>query len=150
MRPFCVIFLHYQLAFSSFGNLFLLPLELIGQESNRLPASNRTVSRLLEIPSFFCDIYWKDLSLISVSTTSSRHNFEPYGGRIEVSGTYRLQNYDKKFDDYLLSLDIPQQAIGMIRASKEMITVTEPTNANPNWTLTMRTGAKIFYVHFSI
>ena len=133
MRPFLVIFPYCKLTFSSFGNLFLLP-----QESNRL--------LLTEL----CHVYWKDLSLISVSTTSSRHNFEPYGGRIEVSGTYRLQNYDKKFDDYLLSLDIPQQAIGMIRASKEMITVTEPTNANPNWTLTMRTGAKIFYVHFSL
>ena len=86
--------------------------------------------------------------IISVSTTSSRHIFEPYGGRIEVSGTYRLHNYDKKFDDYLLSLDIPRHAIGMIRASKEMITVTEPSHGNPNWTLTMRTGAKIFYVHF--
>ena len=88
--------------------------------------------------------------IISVSTTSSRHIFEPYGGRIEVSGTYRLHNYDKKFDDYLLSLDIPRHAIGMIRASKEMITVTEPSHGNPNWTLTMRTGAKIFYVHFHL
>eukprot|EP00093_Oithona_nana_P007232 07232.XXX_323165_321805_1 [CDS] Oithona nana genome sequencing. len=88
------------------------------------------------------------LTIILVSTTSSRHIFEPYGGRIEVSGTYRLHNYDKKFDDYLLSLDIPRHAIGMIRASKEMITVTEPSHGNPNWTLTMRTEYFIHEVTF--
>ena len=65
-----------------------------------------------------------------------------------MSGTYRLHNYDSKFDDYLLSLDIPRHAIGMIRASKEMITVTEPTQGNPNWTLTMRTGAKSLCAFF--
>ena len=65
---------------------------------------------------------------------------------IELSGTYRLDTYDEDFEKYLLSLDIPKFAIGMIQASKEMITVAEPSNSNPNWTLTMRTGMSIALV----
>ena len=65
---------------------------------------------------------------------------------IELSGTYRLDTYDDDFEKYLLSLDIPKFAIGMIQASKEMITVAEPSNSNPNWTLTMRTGMSIALV----
>ena len=64
----------------------------------------------------------------------------------ELSGTYRLDTYDDDFEKYLLSLDIPKFAIGMIQASKEMITVAEPSNSNPNWTLTMRTGTSIVLV----
>ena len=64
----------------------------------------------------------------------------------ELSGTYRLDTYDDDFEKYLLSLDIPKFAIGMIQASKEMITVAEPSNSNPNWTLTMRTGMSIALV----
>jgi hypothetical protein len=64
---------------------------------------------------------------------------------IEVTGTYRLNSYDNKFDEYLFSLDIPKFAITMIKASKEMITVAEPTMTNPNWTLTMHTGT-IYHV----
>ena len=37
---------------------------------------------------------------------------------IELSGTYRLDTYDDDFEKYLLSLDIPKFAIGMIQASK--------------------------------
>lgn len=65
---------------------------------------------------------------------------EGYDPDIEFDGTYRLSSYDQHFDAYLKSLDIPNFAITLIKASKEMITVTAPTHINPNWTLTMRTG----------
>ena len=67
----------------------------------------------------------------------------------QIGGTYRLDSYDNNFDDYLSSLDIPKIAIALIRASKEMITVTEPTHANPNWTLTMRTGVALAFSRYS-
>ena len=60
--------------------------------------------------------------------------------QIELSGTYQLNKYDNNFEGYLQSLDIPPMVIGLIQASKEMITVSEPSANNPNWTLTMRTG----------
>ena len=77
---------------------------------------------------------------ISVFDHNSELDSQANQHQIELSGTYQLNQYDNNFGHYLRSLDIPQMVIGLIQASKEMITVSEPSANNPNWTLTMRTG----------
>ncbi len=62
------------------------------------------------------------------------------------------QNFQKhffpdKFDDYLMSLGVPKFVVHLIKETKEMVTVTEPTNSNPNWTLVMTTGNIFFVVY---
>ena len=53
---------------------------------------------------------------------------------------YSSHSFPDKFDDYLMSLGVPKFVVHLIKETKEMVTVTEPTNSNPNWTLVMTTG----------
>jgi hypothetical protein len=41
-----------------------------------------------------------------------------------------------------VSLGVPKFVVHLIKETKEMVTVTEPTKTNPNWTLIMTTGKR--------
>ncbi len=47
-----------------------------------------------------------------------------------------------------MSLGVPKFVVHLIKETKEMVTVTEPTKTNPNWTLIMTTGKRVLAIGF--
>lgn len=84
------------------------------------------------------------------SSSSSANIYQYEEGGVELSGTYRLDSLDDNFEAYCRSLDIPRFIILVIKDSKEMLIVKEPTQNNPNWTIIMETEFNTHQVEFEL
>lgn len=85
---------------------------------------------------------WNVIKTDGVTDDFARSSHGKQGLEVQMSGTFRLQGYDNRFESYLRSLGFGDLELSMIKGYKENITIAEPVRPSKTWSMAIKTREK--------